>query len=182
MHYWILNKVKNSLISFFKKGFNLLIVFLALFFFVFSAPLAIQAKIQNDLNGDGTQTQRSLESVRDLESKTWQVVVYPRDSDNQIVLRIVGFPGSLRLNHPEFLKVEAGIKTWDLEDITLQNSLLVQDSREAAAEFKLQPLLLDLQSNRPLRLSLPGAFNALPIPPYVVEEWRSFLKTNSQND
>ena len=47
------------------------------------------------------------------------------------------------------------------------------DGREAAAEFALDPLLDDLSNNRPLRLVLPGVFNELPVPPYVVGEWRS---------
>ena len=37
----------------------------------------------------------------------------------------------------------------------------------------LGPLLADLQQNRPLRLRLPGVFVELPVPPYVVAEWRS---------
>ena len=69
------------------------------------------------------------------------------------------------------------IKEWKLKDITLENSQLVNDSREAAAEFDLEPLLLELTQNRPLRLFLPGSFNELPVPPYIVKEWRS-LKTN----
>ena len=49
---------------------------------------------------------------------------------------------------------------------------LASDGREAAAEFALDPLLADLSNNRPLRLFLPGVFNELPVPPYVVGEWR----------
>ena len=33
-------------------------------------------------------------------------------------------------------------------------------------------LLADLNKNRPLRLQLPGVFNELPVPPFVVKEWR----------
>ena len=56
---------------------------------------------------------------------------------------------------------------------TLANPVLATDGREAAAEFALDPLLDDLSNNRPLRLALPGVFTELPIPPYVVSEWRS---------
>jgi hypothetical protein len=61
---------------------------------------------------------------------------------------------------------------WELEDVTLANPKLVDDGRDAAAEFDLAPLLADLQANRPLRLELPGVFTELPVPPYVVGEWR----------
>ena len=30
----------------------------------------------------------------------------------------------------------------------------------------------DRNKNRPLRLQLPGVFNELPVPPFVVKEWR----------
>ncbi len=123
---------------------------------------------------NGITFQRSLESLRDLDSQTWQVVAYPKgDKEISIVLRIVGYPGNLRLNHSNDLIVKSGIKSWALKDITLKNLQLANDSREAAAEFNLQPLLLDLAQDRPLRLFLPSAFNELPIPPYVVKEWRS---------
>lgn len=89
-----------------------------------------------------------------------------------MVLRIVGFPGRVRLEHPMPLRVQAGVKEWKLEDITLDNPALARDGREAAAEFALEPLLSDLSNNRPLRLFLPGVFNELPVPPYVVGEWR----------
>ena len=62
---------------------------------------------------------------------------------------------------------------WLLDDITLANPVLASDGREAAAEFALDPLLDDLSNNRPLRLALQGVFTELPIPPYVIGEWRS---------
>jgi hypothetical protein len=89
-----------------------------------------------------------------------------------VVLRIVGYPGKVRLDHPVSMAVQAGVKQWELEDITLDNPALASDGREAAAEFALDPLLGDLSNNRPLRLFLPGVFNELPVPPYVVGEWR----------
>ena len=123
---------------------------------------------------DGNSIKRSLESLRDLDYQTWQVVAYPNyEQEGCIVLRIVGYPGSLRLNHPSTLFVRSGIKTWELKDITLDNYQLSNDAREAAAEFNLEPLLLDLTQNRPLRLFLKDAFNELPVPPYIVKEWRS---------
>ena len=68
--------------------------------------------------------------------------------------------------------VQAGVKEWTLPDITLENKALASDSRDAAAEFALDPLLNDLTNNRPLRLFLPGVLNDLPVPPFVVGEWR----------
>ena len=41
------------------------------------------------------------------------------------------------------------------------------------AEFDLDELIKNLDKNRPLRLSLSGVFSELPVPPFVVKEWRS---------
>ncbi|ABX09240.1 conserved hypothetical protein [Prochlorococcus marinus str. MIT 9211] len=165
------------------KGFFLgLLFFLAITILLFN-PSALDAKLETTRNIDGEETQRSLESLRDLDYQTWQVVAYAKNLvEKSITLRIVGFPGSLRLSHPAILNVQSGIRSWDLDDITLQNSLLLKDTREAAAEFNLTPLLIDLSNNRPLRLSLKGGFDELPVPPYVVEEWRSLIENNLSND
>ena len=123
----------------------------------------------------GTGVVRSLESLRDLDYQSWQVVAYregPPRPEAPITLRIVGYPGRVRLDHPTALQVSSGRRQWELEDITLKSTKLGSDPRAAAAEFDLTPLLADLHQNRPLRLALVGVFTELPIPPYVVEEWR----------
>jgi hypothetical protein len=124
----------------------------------------------------GTGVVRSLESLRDLDYQSWQVVAYREGRakpDAPITLRIVSYPGRVRLDHPTPLLVNAGRRLWELADTTLTSSKLAGDGRDAAAEFDLTPLLADLLNNRPLRLELPGVFTELPVPPYVVQEWRS---------
>ena len=71
------------------------------------------------------------------------------------------------------MNVESGRKNWLLDDTTLSNIYLVNDSRQAAAEFDLDQLINDISQNRPLRLSLSGVFTELPVPPFLVKEWRS---------
>lgn len=117
---------------------------------------------------------RSLQSLRDLDYQSWQVVAY-RDGPpgGPLRLRIVGYPGRVRLDHPTPLLVSAGRRLWELKDLTLSTPRLAGDGRAAAAEFDLAPLLADLSNNRPLRLELPGVFSDLPVPPFVVAEWRS---------
>ncbi|MCX5950422.1 MAG: DUF3122 domain-containing protein, partial [Cyanobacteria bacterium] len=87
-------------------------------------------------------------------------------------LRLVGFPGKVRIDHPTSLQVRSGRRQWQLADVTISQPQLAADSRSAAAEFDLAPLLADLDQARPLRLSLPGVFLELPVPPFVVAEWR----------
>ena len=128
---------------------------------------------------NGALINASTEFLRDLDYETWQLVVYQSSiNDEKLVLRVIGYPGNLRIDHPLSLDVESGRKKWKLDDITLLNTELAEDSRQAAAEFDLENLLQDISQNRPLRLSLPGVFSELPVPPFLVKEWRA-LRTQS---
>ncbi len=121
--------------------------------------------------------ERSLESLRDLDDQSWQLVAYHQGPDSgPMRLRLVGFPGKLRLEHPMPLQVRSGPFRWSLDDLTLENPQLATDGRSAVAEFDLEPLLADLRQNRPLRLRLPGAIDELAVPPYLVKQWRELAK------
>ena len=129
------------------------------------------------LNEKKNEIKRSLESLKDLDYQTWQIIVYPSSKESKnLILRIVGFPGSLRIDHPTNLIVNSGRKTWDLKDVTKNSKNNVEFLNDAAAEFDLSTLIAELDKNRPLRLSLPGLINDLPIPPYLVSEWRSLAE------
>jgi len=144
--------------------------------FLLSAPPAWALIHAHTDETTATGVVRSLESLRDLDYQSWQVVAYregPPSQDAAITLRIVGYPGRVRLDHPTPLLVTSGRHLWELADTTLSSPKLAGDGRAAAAEFDLTPLLAELATNRPLRLELPGVFTELPVPPYVVEEWRS---------
>jgi hypothetical protein len=135
-------------------------------------PAWAQVHAHDDENGQ--LVVRSLESLRDLDYQSWQAVAYRSGPPGgPVTLRIVGYPGKVRLDHPTSLVVHSGRNTWALDDVTTANPKLAADGRDAAAEFNLSPLLADLHQNRPLRLELPGVFVELPVPPYVVGEWRS---------
>ena len=126
---------------------------------------------------NGSLMEASNEFLRDLDYETWQLVAYQSSDNNEkLVLRVIGYPGNLRIDHPLPLDVESGRKNWKLDDITLSNVELAEDNRQAAAEFDLDILINDISQNRPLRLSLPGVFSELPVPPFVVKEWRTLKK------
>jgi hypothetical protein len=138
------------------------------------APAPALALVHAHPDAEGTPVVRSLESLRDLDDQSWQVVAYREGPPGgPLRLRIVGYPGKVRLDHPTALEVRSGRLRWDLEDVTLASAALARDNRAAAAEFDLAPLLADLERNRPLRLRLPRVFSELAVPPYVVAEWRS---------
>ncbi|MCX5926622.1 MAG: DUF3122 domain-containing protein [Cyanobium sp. LacPavin_0920_WC12_MAG_63_22] len=158
-----------------KRFFPLLLAPLLALTLLLSLPTPpAQALVHAHNDENGTPVVRSLESLRDLDYQSWQVVAYREGPPGgPLKLRIVGYPGKVRLDHPTSLQVRSGHFRWELADVTLANPQLAGDGRAAAAEFDLAPLLADLHQDRPLRLVLPGVFVELPVPPFVVAEWRS---------
>ncbi|MDC3170833.1 DUF3122 domain-containing protein [Prochlorococcus sp. AH-716-E13] len=152
--------------------FNCLLSFAILIFMVFN-PLKVYAEIaETEINGELMNA--SSEFLRDLDFETWQLVAYKSPFfEDKLILRVIGYPGNLRIDHPTNLQVDSGRKQWLLNDKTLLNAELANDGRQAAAEFDLNELINNIEKNRPLRLSLSGVFSELPVPPFVVKEWRS---------
>ena len=136
-------------------------------------PLKVCAQVaETEINGNLINA--SSEFLRDLDFETWQLVAYRSPlTEDKLILRIIGYPGNLRIDHPTNLKVVSGRKEWLLNDKTTINKELANDGRQAAAEFDLNELLNNIDKNRPLRLSLSGVFSELPVPPFVVKEWRA---------
>ena len=146
---------------------------LALFLSFILNPLKVYAEVA-DTEINGEKMSASSEFLRDLDFETWQLVAYKSPIfEDKLILRVIGYPGNLRIDHPTDLRVESGRKQWLLDDKTLLNLELANDGRQAAAEFDLDALIQNIDKNRPLRLSLSGVFSELPVPPFVVKEWRS---------
>ncbi len=176
MHY--LNQNNTKLVN---KKFKKIFIQVISCFLICCCFLSIARKTYADskatTNHEIREIKRSLESLRDLDYQTWQVIVYPAsNTSNNLILRIVGYPGSLRFDHPNDLIVSSGRKEWDLKDITNKNKSDTEFLNDSAAEFELSPLIAQLDKNRPLRINLPGLINDLPIPPYLVSEWRSLAE------
>ncbi len=159
---------KSNKNNFFKVLFPLVIIIPLIF-----NPFEVHAEIaETEINGELMNA--SSEFLRDLDFETWQLVAYKSPLfEDKLVLRVIGYPGNLRIDHPTSLQVDSGRKQWLLSDKTSLNFELVNDKRQAAAEFDLNELINSIDKNRPLRLSLSGVFSELPVPPFVVKEWRS---------
>ncbi len=164
-----MKKITKSNNNIFLKGILPLLLLLS---FILN-PIKVYSEVaETEINGELINA--SSEFLRDLDFETWQLVAYksPLFAD-KLILRVIGYPGNLRIDHPTDLRVESGRKQWLLDDKTLLNVELANDGRQAAAEFDLDELIKNLDKNRPLRLSLLGVFSELPVPPFVVKEWRS---------
>ncbi|MBW4582947.1 MAG: DUF3122 domain-containing protein [Tildeniella nuda ZEHNDER 1965/U140] len=130
------------------------------------------ASVHTYPEGNDRVMYRSLQTLRDRTDQAWQVVFYKRMQGGQtesIHLRLVGFPGGSALEHPHPLKITTGTeRVWlAAETAPVTNAVNV-------AEYDLFEVMRQLNSTTPLRLTLPleGTAIELPIPPFVVEEWR----------
>ena len=84
------------------------------------APQRALAQIQASPQETGTGLVRSLESLRDLDYQSWQVVAYREGPQGGALrLRIVGYPGRMRQEQPTPLLVSSGRLLWELENVTL---------------------------------------------------------------
>ena len=94
--------------SIFLKG---LIPFAILISLVFN-PLKVFAEIaETEINGELMNA--SSEFLRDLDFETWQLVAYKSPFfEDKLILRVIGYPGNLRIDHPTNLQVDSGRKQW----------------------------------------------------------------------
>ena len=115
---------------------------------------------------------RSLQTLRDRSNQTWQVVLYKRVQGGltqTLHLRLVGFPGGAALEHPHPLRITTGT-----ERVWLATETPPVTDTPNVAEYDLLEVMRELNSTTPLRLTVPvqGQPIELPVPPFVVEEWR----------
>ena len=167
-----MQKITKLSKTIFTQSFVLSAILISLIF----NPLTVNAEIaETEINGELLNA--SSEFLRDLDFETWQLVAYRSPLyEEKLILRVIGYPGNLRIDHPTSLRVDSGRKEWFLEDKTTLNVELANDGRQAAAEFDLNQLIQTIDKNRPLRLSLSGVFSDLPVPPFLVKEWRELGK------
>ena len=159
---FLTQKISILVMEEFRNLFRLIISCLLICCCFFTNANKSYADSNITLNDQKKEIKRSLESLKDLDYQTWQIIVYPSSKESKnLILRIVGYPGSLRIDHPTNLVVSSGIKTWYLKDITKNSKINVESLNDSAAEFDLSTLIAELDKNRPLRLRLPGLILSL---------------------
>lgn len=119
---------------------------------------------------------RSLQTLRDRTDQAWQVVFYKRVQNGltqSVHLRLVGFPNGAALNHPSALNITTGTE----KVLVAPETALVTDAPNVA-EYDLLEVMRQLHSTTPLRLTLPVVEQPieLPVPPFVVDEWRRVVE------
>ena len=105
-----MKKITKSNKNIFLKGILPLLLLLP---FIFN-PLKVSAEVaETEINGELKNA--SSEFLRDLDFETWQLVAYKSHLfEDKLILRVIGYPGNLRIDHPTDLRVESGRKQWFL--------------------------------------------------------------------
>ena len=118
------------------------------------------------------------DSLKDRDGNTWQVVLFPDNSQSastSYFLRLVGFPGVNSFDHPQSLEI-----------LTSQGRIFsATDAYEKSApapnvgQYDLTPIAIQLPSQGTLKLSTPLKERrelALKIPHEVLTEWQLLIK------
>lgn len=129
-------------------------------------------------NPPGEVIYRSQVKLDDQSGKVWQVVLFKQvysDQPSQTNLRLIGFPGSAELIHPQALKITSTTgKVWNAVDVFLDEA-----PAPSIGQYDLTQILPQLpQESLTLSIPLPGAnFINISVPDFVVKEWQSLITT-----
>ncbi|MGF1499776.1 MAG: DUF3122 domain-containing protein [Elainellaceae cyanobacterium] len=155
-----------------------------------TCPQPAMARLQQEHLAPQIQLNKSLRTLRDNHGYSWQVIAFRRmqgDRSDPAMLRLVGFPGAVEVDHAQPLQVMGlSDQTILLEDVSAQIFMANRSASDAAqsaaqsaaqnvAQYELQPLLPQLKTTLPLRLGIPllnQEATELRVSPAVVEEWQ----------
>lgn len=152
---------------------------LTMFIFLGLGSLTSQTVLAavSKLEGIPTETiYRSQLKLDDQSGKVWQVIlwkqVYP-DQAPSINLRLVGFPGSAELIHPQPLHITTAAG----EVLTAPDVFLEAAPAPTIGQYDLKDILPKLPTE-PLELGIPLPGKRLlniSVPKSVVKEWKSVM-------
>ncbi|MCE2718838.1 MAG: DUF3122 domain-containing protein [Dolichospermum sp.] len=117
---------------------------------------------------------RSQVKLDDQSGKVWQVVLFKQvylDQPSNINLRLVGFPNSAELIHPQPLRITTNTgKIWNANDIFLDTA-----PAPTIGQYDFTEILPQLPpESLTLGIPLPGKkFINILVPIHVVKEWQS---------
>ncbi|MGK7932922.1 MAG: DUF3122 domain-containing protein [Microcystaceae cyanobacterium] len=156
--------------------YRLIVLFLLILtlFCGFSAPATALLRTQHE-----SPTQilyQSRHSLRDSQGETWQVVLFKRTKNNQIIsieLRLVGFPDLVIFRHPQPLVIVMADRILSAPDQFAKTS-----PAPNVGQYDFQPIWPQLLRSQTLELDLPldtSNPKTLKIPYPVMLEWQDIL-------
>ncbi|OKH18133.1 hypothetical protein NIES208_07180 [[Limnothrix rosea] IAM M-220] len=134
-------------------------------------PLS-RADIRQYHNGNGDMLDQARHSLRDIDRRPWQVVVF-RDVKNGVAghleLRLVGFPTQIDFQHPQPLLIQ----TRSGQDFQAPDEFGDNGPAANVGQYDITEILPRLPQDEPLVLELPTVQRAtLKVPASVISEWR----------
>lgn len=142
-----------------------------------TAPTAIAAINQKE-SASKEILYRSFAKLNDQSGHVWQAVlfkqVYPGQAQT-VNLRLVGFPGSAELLHPQPLKITTATgKVLTAADVFLDEApaptIGQYDFKDILPQLSIEPLVLSI--------SVPKDTINISIPQSVVQEWQKVMSVD----
>lgn len=126
----------------------------------------------------GQQVYQVRQTLHDQHGNTWQAIAFKRlrlDEQASVELRLVGFPGTVAIDHTQPLILTNSLgKTVAADDSS--NLFEGRQPEPYIGQYNLQTLLPQLQAEIPLKLSLPtsnGEYRQLLVSPAFIQEWQA---------
>ncbi|MBF2089828.1 MAG: DUF3122 domain-containing protein [Synechococcales cyanobacterium K32_A2020_035] len=143
----------------------------------------VQAALRQLEEAPGQIVYQSRQTLQDQQGNSWQAIAFkrlrPNDTDI-IYLRLVGFPGTADIDHSQPLVLTDSMgKTLTAADISQEMFTDKTQLKPDVSQYDLQPILMQLESAIPLRLTLPTLDQSeitLNVSPEMLEEWRSLTE------
>ena len=127
----------------------------------------------------GQTTHRSIQSLPDRQGLSWQAVLFRRypsplegPTDPQTDLRLVGFPGQVRVDRQRPLAIQTGTSRHWQADVSAWGGL--SELPENVAQYDVEEILGQLAGPTALILAVPlqgGRSVDVIVAPFVVKEW-----------
>lgn len=135
-----------------------------------------QALMREIVEKPGQTLYQSRQSLKDQEGQTWQIVLFKRvkpDAEEEINLRLVGFPGAVSFQHPAPLIIHPNRE----ETVELTDIFATENPGENVGQFLIPADFQKLEVNGIWDLDLPlkGEKRQIKVPYFVLQEWQTLL-------
>jgi hypothetical protein len=135
-------------------------------------PAPALANIRSLEEKPGQMLYQSRQTLEDNQGNTWQIVFFkriPPEGVPEINLRLVGFPGRDKFQHPAPLAIE----TSPNQTVAAADVFETKNPGENVGQFDLAPVLDQLETNAFWRLDLPLQDPvSITVPAYIQQEWQ----------
>ncbi|MGF1496058.1 MAG: DUF3122 domain-containing protein [Elainellaceae cyanobacterium] len=139
-----------------------------------------QAAIRQLEEAPGQTVYQSRQTVQDQHGDRWQAIAFKRirpDGSTRFYLRLVGFPGTAAIDRSRPLTLTTSLgQSLTALDASGQIFTNAAAPEPNVGQYDLQPIVSQLPTAIPLRLTLPvlnEGDRLLPVSPALIQEWKA---------